>query len=1021
MPDPHEALQEALAEKYELLEVLGEGGMGTVYRARDLRHDRQVAIKTIRTHLPTTGLRDRFQREIQITAHLQHPNILPLHDSGIAGDTPFYVMPYVEGESLRERLTRDGTLTDREVIQIGRDVASALDYAHQHEVVHRDIKPDNILLTSDRAVVADFGISRALGEDAGTGLTQSGALVGTPAYMPPEQYAGEVTGRSDIYALGAVLYQSLTGRRWLLGTAVNEADWSNVDPEMRSALAPALEPSPEDRWQEAGAFRKALGQAGHGMRDVVHEIHRRRLWQVLGSYAVGSWVVLQLAETLASLLGFPSWFGPAIIVVLALGLPVLLLTAWTQSVRRARASGTAESDGFGRLFTWRNAALGGAVMALLLMVGVAGYTAMRTLGIGPPATLIGQGALGQRTEVVLADFMNETRDSLLGPALGRALRIDLGQSPVVSVIDPERIANALERMEQAPETKLDLPKATELAFREGIGAVLAPAIDQVGSGYMLSAELYAADGELLLSMRETAEDDGEILAGLDRLSKGLRERIGESLRSIGSSPPIVSAQTSNLEALKKFNAAGAVSLTLNPDSLKLLEEAIALDSSFVRAWLMYGLTLWNMGERARALDAVTRAYDLRDLVNERERYLITGYYEFLVTGENDEAVRAFRDLLALDPDDVSQSSVQALKALGNVSSRRGDLAQAETAWLQALEKDSLRTGAQSGYDAHRGNLARVQFNLGKYEEARATLLAPAARLDSVGEGLPPGVHFSLGLMASAAGDYEAAERHFTTLHEAWGDHPRWRARADGGLASLATLRGRFREARERKRGANALMEEHGPIGEYLASMIVLGSRRLVVTGDTAGALAEVEAELTRYPFAEVPFIERPYFLLVQFLAEAGEADRARRLLEEWERESRSDDPHDDLRGQIALAEGDYEVAASHFEQAVSGGCPVCVLPKLARAYDRAGHADTTIATYERYIKTPYHARVYWDQMFLATALERLGQLYDERGDHESAMRNYAKFVDLWREADPEAQPRVRAAQTRLEEILAEQG
>jgi serine/threonine-protein kinase len=164
MPDPHEALREALAEKYEIQEVLGEGGMGTVFLARDLRHDRSVAIKTIHPHLTTTGVRERFEREIQITAQLQHPHILPLLDSGVAGETLYYVMPYVEGDSLRDRIDREGPLPEDDVIQIGRHVAAALDHAHERDVIHRDIKPENILLTGDQAVVADFGISKAVGE-----------------------------------------------------------------------------------------------------------------------------------------------------------------------------------------------------------------------------------------------------------------------------------------------------------------------------------------------------------------------------------------------------------------------------------------------------------------------------------------------------------------------------------------------------------------------------------------------------------------------------------------------------------------------------------------------------------------------------------------------------------------------------------------------------------------------------------------------------------------------------------------
>ncbi|MEJ2320666.1 MAG: hypothetical protein P8Y21_15180 [Gemmatimonadales bacterium] len=195
-----------------------------------------------------------------------------------------------------------------------------------------------------------------------------------------------------------------------------------------------------------------------------------------------------------------------------------------------------------------------------------------------------------------------------------------------------------------------------------------------------------------------------------------------------------------------------------------------------------------------------------------------------------------------------------------------------------------------------------------------------------------------------------------------------------------------------------------------------------VLGDTAGALAEVEAALARYPLDQIPAVERSYYWLVRFFADAGEPDRARTLLEEYEREGRPGSKTIlQLQGEIALAEGDYDAAVSYLERAVTLECPTCVLPGLARVYDRAGNADSAIATYERYRTTPYFLALERDYTDLAPALERLGQLYDERGDHANASRNYARFVELWREADPELQPRVRAAQARLEEILAEQG
>src|SRR5213593_3389077 len=210
--DPPADLTVSLAGRYTIERVLGRGGMATVYLARDLKHDRPVALKVLRPELAASVGAERFLREIQVTAHLTHPNILPLLDSGRADDFLYYVTPYVEGESLRNRLDREGQLPVAEAVRLSRDVAGALDYAHRHQIVHRDIKPENILLEEGQAVVADFGIARALQAAEGGNLTETGVTLGTAAYMSPEQATGDqLDGRSDIYSLGCVLYEMLAG------------------------------------------------------------------------------------------------------------------------------------------------------------------------------------------------------------------------------------------------------------------------------------------------------------------------------------------------------------------------------------------------------------------------------------------------------------------------------------------------------------------------------------------------------------------------------------------------------------------------------------------------------------------------------------------------------------------------------------------------------------------------------------------------------------------------------------------
>src|SRR5690349_18795679 len=276
MTDLRAQLQAGLGGSYTLERELGRGGMATVFLAQDLKHDRPVALKVLHPELAMSLGPERFLREVKVAARLQHPHILSVHDSGETGGRLWFTMPFVEGESLRDRLRRERQLPVEDAIQIAREAARGLEYAHQHGVVHRDIKPENILLTRDGStLVADFGIARALGGE--DGLTQTGMAVGTPAYMSPEQAAGDKTldARTDEYSLAAVLYEMLTGEPpWSGATAqaivakrLSEPAPSvrTVRPNLPSALDDAIRRAlaavAADRFESMEQFAHAL-QAG---------------------------------------------------------------------------------------------------------------------------------------------------------------------------------------------------------------------------------------------------------------------------------------------------------------------------------------------------------------------------------------------------------------------------------------------------------------------------------------------------------------------------------------------------------------------------------------------------------------------------------------------------------------------------------------------------------------------------------------------------------------------------------------
>lgn len=288
MNPPNPRLVASLEGRYLIDRELGQGGMATVYLARDVRHDRMVALKVLRPELAAVIGAERFLAEIKTTARLQHPHILPLHDSGETDGTVFYVMPFVEGETLRDRLNHEKQLPVADAVRIAHEIASALDYAHRHGIVHRDIKPENILLHDGQALVADFGISLAVSRtDGASRMTETGMSLGTPSYMAPEQAMGEreITQKADIYALGAVLYEMLTGDPPFTGSTaqaivarmVTEAPRGisiqrrTVPPHVEAAVFTALEKLPADRFATAGEFAAALDNATYARGAAVGE------------------------------------------------------------------------------------------------------------------------------------------------------------------------------------------------------------------------------------------------------------------------------------------------------------------------------------------------------------------------------------------------------------------------------------------------------------------------------------------------------------------------------------------------------------------------------------------------------------------------------------------------------------------------------------------------------------------------------------------------------------------------------
>ncbi|MEO7457646.1 MAG: serine/threonine-protein kinase, partial [Gemmatimonadaceae bacterium] len=312
------ALAAGLRERYDVLREVGRGGMATVYLGRDLRHERSVALKVMHPELAASVGAERFQREIRISASLTHPHILPLHDSGEVDGMLYYVMPYIEGESLRNMLDRERQLSLDSAVTLMREILDALGYAHAQGFVHRDVKPENILISGGHALVSDFGIARVAGIVTTTGITQSGLAVGSPVYMSPEQGAAEphLDGRSDLYSAACVLFEMLVGAppftgasalRLLARHAIDPVPSvtdvrSDVGAAIDAVIARAMEKDPEDRYPSSRAFRIALDAATatvpaqNGARTSPPQYTSTSATQERASLSSGSVAVLPFAD-----------------------------------------------------------------------------------------------------------------------------------------------------------------------------------------------------------------------------------------------------------------------------------------------------------------------------------------------------------------------------------------------------------------------------------------------------------------------------------------------------------------------------------------------------------------------------------------------------------------------------------------------------------------------------------------------------------------------------------------------------
>ncbi len=1050
-----EQLQASLGSTYTIGRELGGGGMSRVFVADDTTLGRAVVVKVLSPEL-TAGVNvDRFKREIRVAARLQHPHIVPVHQSGETNGLPYFTMPFVEGESLRVRLSRTGALGIGEAVSILSDVAKALEYAHARDVVHRDIKPDNVLLAGNAAVVTDFGIAKALSaskaQPAGETLTQAGTSLGTPAYMAPEQAAADpaTDHRADIYAFGILAYELLAGQppfagrtpQKLLAAQLGERPApidtvrADVPPVLSELVMRCLEKNADDRPQSAAALVRALDavttSGSERSAPALLLGGRATLQNALLIYGAAFLIITLAARIATNEIGLPDWVFPGAIVVMLLGLPAILFTGYVQrTVQRSLTStptftpgGTpAPASTLATLalkasphVTWRRTATGGAVAVGVLVLLVTSYMVLRALGIGPAGSLLGAGKIHARDRLIVTDFRALGGDTSLAGAASEAVRTDLSESGVISLLTPAEVASTLRLMQRPPSTHVDAAVAADVAARQGAKAIVDGTITGLGAGYLVTLRLVSPSGGELASFREVADGPHELLPTLDRLARHLREKIGESLKTVHADPPLEQVTTSSIDALRKYDeGARANDVDGNYEvAIARLREAVALDSGFAMAWRKLGVAMGNTFLPRASIDsALTQAYRHRDHLTERERYMATGsYFESGPGRDRDKAAAAYQAMLAIDPTDYV-----ALNNLAITYLNRRRYGAADSLFRRAIatgKGGAISQGNLVGVELREGDTAAVRRNAAlmrqRYPNAAGTpfsgmgLLYHANQLDSLG-----------ALLTHIRAD-PRVERQSLATH---------------ALAAVALVRGRPNEWAAINGEWRRTDATRGAAPPPLVDSMLAAWSDISLRGQPARGVARLNALLARTPLASVEVRDRPYFQVAGAYAIAGRPDRARAILSEYAGEVKDtatlrDDAPDmhSVLGEIALAEHRPKDALREFARADTAfdgqpvDCEICFPLAAGRAYDAAGNRDSAIVMYERYqgvsgrdmlttVEPWYRSLVY----------KRLGELYDDKGDVPRATANYRQFIALWQNAEPELQPVVAETRRRLAKL-----
>ena len=962
-------LQSALGHTYTLHRELHGGGMARVYVAEERRLGRKVVVKVLPPELATGISTERFEREMRFAASLQHANIVSVLTAGEADGVPYYTMPYVEGQSLRAHLAARGRLPIDEAVSILRDIARALDHAHERGVVHRDIKPDNVLLSAGAALVTDFGIAKVLSESrthvTGT-LTQSGTAVGTTQYMAPEQVAGDpnVDSRADLYALGCVAYELLAGRPPFEGSAqdVRAAHIRDIPPSVREARR-------EVPQKLAALVARCLNKAPQDRPESARE------------------VVLTLD---------------------ALSPPPTL-----SATPRLPSPGIASS---------RTVPIAGGLALGLVLVSVAGYSAVLRLSF-PPTPSVVASPDRPPDRLLIADFNVQGLDSVNGRALAEVVRRELPDSGSFRVVARNAIDNNLRRMRVNPATTVTRGLAQRIARRAGMRGILVGSVERVGSTSVVTIGVSGVVGEgagVRLTRYRTVESGEDVAAVVTELTRELRVAIVEALRALPAPAPALAAATTSSDEALEFYTEGlaAVRANDNPGGASFLRRAVEIDPDFAEAWRLLGTALSNAGAPRKGRDsAFSHAFRLRNGEPAANRMMIVaGYYHIGPGRDRELAGAAYQRML-------DQADSGALNNFGNLLWTKQDFAKAETLFHAVVRRSP---GAHFGYT----NLVETLIQQGKWEEAGEVAADALERFPRAQKAVNGSTQllYHKGYLTGEFGPFENA---LETLRSSPATTLQIQAWATRALSRLSLLQGRVEAAASLYDAAgllssadDAAANETGGSDEPRVAKAYIEHLR----GRPDSVVAHLEGLLSAS--VDVPYLEVAAAFARTNDPRRAKQVVQRYITEVTDTARRRDELHSlhGVRGLIALSEKRGEDALNQLKRSLkkkdgpTDSCTICRYDAIGQAFVLMGQRDSAIRNMERYITTPSYRRILeyrLDPMTLAPLYEELGMLYDGATDAESkrrALAAYRQFIRLWEHADPNLRPRVDAARQRVQAL-----